>query len=181
VAPLRRRGTDAFADHRSENRAAAHAAAAPDAIGSSSGKKGGPVATSICRSCSSPRRTGPGARVRLEACWAAATATRCVLRDDFAPLLVDEDALDHERLWHKLYKRLQSVGRHGLVTQARRPSIWRCGHQGENRRSAGVQAPGRPPRKRAGLRLGRRWLYMSVPEMVAAFEGYLAQGMMASR
>jgi hypothetical protein len=47
-----------------------------------------------------------------------ATATRCVLKDDFAPLLLDEDALDHERLWRKLYKRLQSVGRHGLVTQA---------------------------------------------------------------
>jgi len=47
-----------------------------------------------------------------------ATATRCVLRDDFAPLLIGEDALDHERLWHKLYKRLQSVGRRGLVTQA---------------------------------------------------------------
>jgi len=25
-----------------------------------------------------------------------------VLRDDFAPLLMGEDALDHERLWHKL-------------------------------------------------------------------------------
>jgi len=27
-----------------------------------------------------------------------------VPQDDFAPLLLDEDALDHERLWRKLYK-----------------------------------------------------------------------------
>jgi L-alanine-DL-glutamate epimerase-like enolase superfamily enzyme len=33
-----------------------------------------------------------------------ATTTRCLLQDDFAPLLLDEDALDHERLWRKLYK-----------------------------------------------------------------------------
>ena len=36
----------------------------------------------------------------------------------FAPLLIDEDALDHERLWHKLNRRLQSVGRQRVVTQA---------------------------------------------------------------
>lgn len=45
-------------------------------------------------------------------------ATRQVLEDDLAPLLIDENPLDHERLWRKLYKRLQSVGRHGLVIQA---------------------------------------------------------------
>jgi hypothetical protein len=32
------------------------------------------------------------------------TPNRCVPQDDFAPLLLDEDALDHERLWRKLYK-----------------------------------------------------------------------------
>jgi L-alanine-DL-glutamate epimerase-like enolase superfamily enzyme len=52
------------------------------------------------------------------------------------------ETTDHERLWRKLYKRWQSVGRHGLVIQTQ----------------AAVD--------------------MSVSEMIAAFEGYLKQGMM---
>src|SRR5689334_8693907 len=38
--------------------------------------------------------------------------------DDLAPLLHNEDPLDHKRLAHKVYWRLQTVGRRGLVQQA---------------------------------------------------------------
>src|SRR5690242_17524992 len=38
--------------------------------------------------------------------------------DDLAPLLVNEDPLDHERLGSLVYWRLQTVGRRGLVQQA---------------------------------------------------------------
>ena len=151
----------------------------PMQSGSSSGKKGGPVSH-----INMPVvfiTTDDGAR-GLGYAWSllgGATATRCVLRDDFAPLLIGEDALDHERLWHKLNKRLQSVGRHGLVTQAQAAvdlALW----------DIKGKITGLPVYKLLG---GRResapvygsdggWLYMSVSEMVSAFEGYLAQGMM---
>ena len=90
----------------------------PMMSGSSSGAKGGPV-THI----NMPVifiTTEDGVR-GLGYAWSllgGANATRSVLREDFAPLLIGEDALDHERLWQRLYRRLQSVGRHGLVMQA---------------------------------------------------------------
>lgn len=106
------------------------------------------------------------------------TATCCILRDDFAPLLTGEDALDHERLWYRLYKRLQTGGRRGIAIQAQAAvdlALWDI--KGKIARL--------PVHKLLG---GRResapvyysdggWLYMSVSEMVAAFEPYLAQGM----
>src|SRR5262245_2329536 len=45
-------------------------------------------------------------------------ALLAVAEDDVTPLLVGEDPLDHERLGVKVYRRLQSVGRSGLVMQA---------------------------------------------------------------
>ena len=126
-----------------------------------------------------PLKTVPAASGMPGVSWVGADCNALgVLQDDFAPLLIGEDALDHERLWRKLYKRLQSVGRLGLVIQAqarwispgrlkvkmancRFTSFWRC-----CRESAPVYGS------------DGGWLYMSVPEMVAAFEGYLEQGMM---
>jgi L-talarate/galactarate dehydratase len=150
----------------------------PMQAASSSGKKGGPVSKinmPVVFITTEDGTTGVGYSWSL---LGGDTATCCILRDDFAPLLIDEDALDHERLWHKLYRRLQTGGRRGLVTQAQAAvdlALWDI---------KGKMA-GLPVYKLLG---GRResapvyysdggWLYMSVSEMVAAFEEYLAQGM----
>src|SRR5881397_1541901 len=45
-------------------------------------------------------------------------ALLAVAEDDLAPLVIGEDPLDHERLAAKVYWRLQTVGRRGLVQQA---------------------------------------------------------------
>ena len=129
----------------------------PMMSGSSSGKKGGPVSHINMPVVFITTEDGIRGLGYAWSLLGGATATRCVLKDDFAPLLVGEDALDNERLWNKLYRRLQTVGRVGLVTQAdvgRRPGA--VGHQGTGRRASGAQAAGRPPGERAVLRVGRR-------------------------
>ena len=90
----------------------------PMQSGSSSGKKGGPVSHINMPIVFITTEDGTRGLGYAWSLLGGATASRCILRDDFAPLLIDEDALDHERLWHTLYRRLQSVGRHGQVTQA---------------------------------------------------------------
>src|SRR5262245_17112003 len=45
-------------------------------------------------------------------------ALKVVADDDLAPLVVGEDPRDHERLGLRVYRRLQTVGRRGLVAQA---------------------------------------------------------------
>jgi L-alanine-DL-glutamate epimerase-like enolase superfamily enzyme len=45
-------------------------------------------------------------------------ALHAVAVDDIAPLLTGEDPLDHERLSARVYWRLQTIGRRGLVAQA---------------------------------------------------------------
>ena len=151
----------------------------PMQSGSSSGKKGGPVSHINMPVVFITTEDGTRGLGYAWSLLGGAAATRSVLQDDFAPLLIDEDALDHERLWNKLYRRLQSVGRHGLVTQAQAAvdlALWDikgkiCGLPiykllGGRRESAPVYGS------------DGGWLYMSVSEMVPAFEGYLDQGMM---
>ena len=105
-------------------------------------------------------------------------ATKTLLADDIAPLLLDQDPLDHERLWRKVYRKLQSVGRAGLVTQAQAAvdlALW----------DIKGKAAGLPVWKLLG---GMReqapvygsdggWLYMTVDEMMDQFDDYLRQGM----
>lgn len=105
-------------------------------------------------------------------------ATRQFLADDITPLLLDQDPLDHERLWRTIYRKLQSVGRAGAVTQAQAAvdlALWDI---------KGKKA-GLPVWKLLG---GMReeapcygsdggWLYMTVDEMLNEFDGYLSQGM----
>jgi L-talarate/galactarate dehydratase len=151
----------------------------PMQSGSSGGKKGGPVSHIYMPVVFITTEDGTRGLGYAWSLMGGATATRCVLQDDFAPLLIGEDALDHERLWRKLYKKLQSVGRLGLVVQAQAAvdlALW----------DIKGKVSGLPVYKLLG---GCResapvygsdggWLYMTVSEMLAAFEGYLKQGMM---
>ncbi len=105
-------------------------------------------------------------------------AARALIEDDVAPLLLGQDALDHERLWRLVYRKLQSVGRAGLVTQVQAAvdlALW----------DIKGKATGLPVWKLLG---GMRedapvygsdggWLYMSVDEMMEQFEDYRSQDM----
>jgi L-alanine-DL-glutamate epimerase-like enolase superfamily enzyme len=146
--------------------------------GSSSGAKGGPV-THI----NMPVvliTTDDGVR-GLGYAWSllgGAGATRSVLQEDFAPLLIGEDALDHERLWQRLYRRLQSVGRHGLVIQAQAAvdlALWDIKGKMANLPVYKLLGAARERAPVYGSDGG--WLYMSVPQMLTEFEAYLEQGM----
>ena len=150
----------------------------PMMSGSSSGAKGGPVThinMPLVFIITDDGHCGLGYAWSL---LGGGTATQRVLADDLAPLLRDQDALDHERLWQRMYKRLQSVGRHGLVMQAQAAvdlALW----------DLKGKAAGMPVYKLLGGARERApvygsdggWLYMTVAEMVTEFERYLEQGM----
>ena len=101
-----------------------------------------------------------------------------IIQQDLSPKLIGEDPLDHERLWNGLYWNTQSIGRHGLVIQALSAldlALW----------DLKGKVCGLPLYKLLG---GTRttvpiygsdggWFNMSVAEIVAAAEQYLAQGM----
>jgi L-alanine-DL-glutamate epimerase-like enolase superfamily enzyme len=106
-------------------------------------------------------------------------AMLALAEDDLAPLVVGEDALDHERLAAKVYWRLQTIGRRGLVQQAYSAidlALW----------DLKGKAAGLPLYKLLG---GAResapvygsdtaWLWMSPEEILDASRPYLDQGMM---
>jgi L-alanine-DL-glutamate epimerase-like enolase superfamily enzyme len=99
--------------------------------------------------------------------------------DDLVPLVLNEDPMDHERLAHKVYWRLQTVGRRGLVTQAYSAldvALW----------DLKAKVAGVPLYKLLG---GARdstpvygsdtaWLWMSVEEILDASRPYFDQGIM---
>ncbi len=106
-------------------------------------------------------------------------AMLALAEDDLAPLVVGEDPLDHERLATKVYWRLQTIGRRGLVQQAYSAidlALW----------DLKGKAAGLPLYKLLG---GAResapvygsdtaWLWMSPEEILDASRPYLDQGMM---
>lgn len=106
-------------------------------------------------------------------------ALKAVLDDDLAPLVLGEDPMDHERLAAKVYWRLQTIGRRGLVAQAYAAvdlALWDLKGKvaglplykllGGVRESAPVY----------GSDSG--WLWMSPEEIIEASRSYLDQGMM---
>jgi L-alanine-DL-glutamate epimerase-like enolase superfamily enzyme len=110
---------------------------------------------------------------------AAGRALQMLTNDDIAPLVVGEDPLDHERLGAKVARRLQGVGRSGLVAQVYSAvdlALWDLKGKtaglplykllGGARESAPVYASD------AG------WLWMSPEEIIEASQPYLEQGMM---
>ncbi len=106
-------------------------------------------------------------------------AILALAEDDLAPLVVGEDALDHERLATKVYWRLQTIGRRGLVQQVYSAidlALW----------DLKGKATGLPLYKLLG---GAResapvygsdtaWLWMSPEQILDASRPYLDQGMM---
>ena len=106
-------------------------------------------------------------------------ALKAIAQDDLTPLLVGEDPCDHERLAAKVYWRLQSIGRMGLVQQAYSAvdlALW----------DIKGKVAGLPLYKLLG---GARestpvycsdtgWLWMSPEEIIEASQPYLEQGMM---
>jgi L-alanine-DL-glutamate epimerase-like enolase superfamily enzyme len=106
-------------------------------------------------------------------------ALHAVAVDDLEPLLSGENPLDHRRLGAKVYWRMQTVGRRGLVAQAYSAidlALW----------DLKAKVAGLPLYKLLG---GAResapaygsdsaWLWMSVEEILEASRPYLDQGMM---
>lgn len=151
----------------------------PMQSGSSSGTKGGPVGhiympLAIISTENGICGTGYG--------WTllgGASAIKSVIQDDFAPLLIGENSLDNERLWTKLNKRLQSVGRSGVVNQAQAAvdlALWDIKGKAANLPVYKLLGGTRESAPVYGSDGG--WLYLSVEEMLASFEEYLDQEMM---
>jgi L-alanine-DL-glutamate epimerase-like enolase superfamily enzyme len=106
-------------------------------------------------------------------------ALKVITDDDLGPLVVGEDPLDHERLGAKVYWRLQTIGRSGLVVQAYSAvdlALWDLKGKiaglplykllGGAREAAPVYAS------------DSGWLWMSPEEIIEASQPYLEQGMM---
>ena len=119
--------------------------------------------------------TGLGFAYALEG---GGRALRAIAEDDLAPLLLGEDPLDHERLWAKVYWRLQAVGRRGLVMQAYSAvdlALWDLKGKAANLPLFKLLGGARSSTPTYGADTG--WLWMSVDEMVKASRPYLDQGM----
>jgi L-alanine-DL-glutamate epimerase-like enolase superfamily enzyme len=106
-------------------------------------------------------------------------ALKAVLDDDLAPIVVGEDPLDHERLGSKVYWRLQSIGRRGLVTQAYSAvdlALWDLKGKVAGLPLYKLLGGARESAQVYGSDTG--WLWMSPEEIVEASKPYLDQGMM---
>lgn len=106
-------------------------------------------------------------------------ATRTVMERDLKPLLIGQNALNHERLWRLMSRKLQSVGRRGLVVQAIAAmdlALWDIKGKAANLPVYKLLGGMRDEAPVYGSDGG--WLYMSVEEMLDAFRAYLDQGMM---
>jgi L-alanine-DL-glutamate epimerase-like enolase superfamily enzyme len=105
-------------------------------------------------------------------------ALYATLVDDLAPLVVGEDPLDHERLASKVYWRLQTVGRRGLVQQAYSAidvALWDLKGKAANLPLYKLLGGARESAEVYGS--DTAWLWMSVEEILDASRPYLDQGM----
>jgi L-alanine-DL-glutamate epimerase-like enolase superfamily enzyme len=106
-------------------------------------------------------------------------ALLAIAEDDLAPLVIGEDALDHERLAAKVYWRLQTIGRRGLVQQAYSAidlALWDL-----KGKAAGLplyKLLGGARESAAVYGSDTAWLWMSPEQIIDASRPYLDQGMM---
>ena len=106
-------------------------------------------------------------------------ALHAIAVDDVTPLLLGENAFDHERLGAKVYWRLQTVGRLGLVQQAYSAfdvALWDL-----KAKAAGVplfRLLGGAREATPVYGSDTAWPWMSVEEILEASRPYLDQGMM---
>jgi L-alanine-DL-glutamate epimerase-like enolase superfamily enzyme len=106
-------------------------------------------------------------------------ALLAVAEDDLEPLVVGEDPLDHERLAAKVYWRLQTVGRLGLVTQAYSAidlALWDLKGKAAGLPLYKLLGGARESAPVYGSDTG--WLWMSPEEILDASRPYLDQGVM---
>jgi L-talarate/galactarate dehydratase len=106
-------------------------------------------------------------------------ALKAVADDDLGPLVVGEDPLDHERLAAKVYWRLQSIGRLGLVAQAYSAidlALWDLKGKAAGLPLYKLLGGARESAPVYGADVG--WLWMSPDEIVQGARRYLDQGVM---
>jgi L-alanine-DL-glutamate epimerase-like enolase superfamily enzyme len=106
-------------------------------------------------------------------------ALKVIATDDLAPLLIGEDPCDHERLAAKVYWRLQSIGRRGLVAQAYSAvdvALWDIKGKVAGLPLYKLLGGARESTPVYGSDTG--WLWMSPEEIIEASRPYLDQGMM---
>jgi L-alanine-DL-glutamate epimerase-like enolase superfamily enzyme len=99
--------------------------------------------------------------------------------DDLAPLVIGEDPLDHERLGAKVYWRMQTVGRRGLVMQAYSAfdlALWDLKGKAANLPLHKLLGGARESAPIYGS--DTAWLWMDVEEILEASRPYLDQGLM---
>jgi L-alanine-DL-glutamate epimerase-like enolase superfamily enzyme len=120
--------------------------------------------------------TGLGFAYALQSSGRALLATA---EDDLAPLLSGEDPLDHERLATKVYWRMQTVGRRGLVQQAYSAidlALWDLKGKAADLPLFKLLGGARDSAPVYGS--DTAWLWMSVEEILDASRPYLDAGMM---
>src|SRR5579885_1458274 len=106
-------------------------------------------------------------------------AMLALVEDDLAPLVVGEDALDHERLASKVYWRLQTIGRRGLVQQAYSAidvALWDLKGKAANLPLHKLLGGARTAAPCYGS--DTAWLWMSPEQILEASHPYLEQGLM---
>lgn len=106
-------------------------------------------------------------------------ALKVIADDDIAPLVVGEDPLDHERVGSKVYWRLQSIGRRGLVAHAYSAvdlALWDLKGKAAGLPLYKLLGGARDSAPVYGSDTG--WLWMSPEEIIETSRPYLDQGMM---
>jgi L-alanine-DL-glutamate epimerase-like enolase superfamily enzyme len=104
-------------------------------------------------------------------------ALHAIAADDLAPLVLGEDPLDHERLGGKVYARMQTVGRRGLVMQAYSAfdlALWDIKGKAANLPLYKLLGGARESSEVYGS--DTAWVWMSADQIIEASRPYLAQG-----